>query len=127
MSKGALMFWGFVLILIVLGVSAAFLVKTGPNNLDGFAQCIKDKGVTFYGAFWCPHCQRTKAMFGSSAHLLPYVECSTPDGKDQLQVCKDKKITSYPTWVFPDGSELTGEHTLQELADKSGCKLPAAE
>ena len=121
------MFWGFVLILIVLGVSAAFLVKTGPNNLDGFAQCIKDKGVTFYGAFWCPHCQRTKAMFGSSAHLLPYVECSTPDGKDQLQVCKDKKITSYPTWVFPDGSELTGEHTLQELADKSGCKLPAAE
>lgn len=125
MKKGALIFWLVVLLLIVAGVGASVFVKQGPGNLDPFAQCLKDKGVIFYGAFWCPHCQRTKAMFGSSAHLLPYVECSTPDGQGQTQICKDKGIQSYPTWVFPNASStLTGEHTLQELSQASGCALP---
>ncbi len=92
--------------------------------LDSFATCLKAKGVIFYGAFWCPHCQATKKMFGSSAKLLPYVECSNPDGQTQTQICIDKKIVQYPTWVFPDGSQLSGERTLTELADKSQCQLP---
>ena len=124
MKRGALIFWVIILLLIVAGLGMAFFVKTGPGNLDSFTQCLKDKGVVFYGAFWCPHCQRTKAMFGSSAPLLPYVECSTPDGKGQTQACIDKKIQSYPTWVFPGGTVLTGERTLQELSSASGCSLP---
>lgn len=124
MKKGALIFWVIVLLLVVGGVGMSVFVKTGPGNLDGFTQCLKDKGVVFYGAFWCPHCQRTKALFGSSARLLPYVECSTPDGKGQLQICKDKSIQNYPTWIFPDESTLLGERTLKELSEKSGCILP---
>ncbi|MBI2612457.1 hypothetical protein HYW59_01430 [Candidatus Kaiserbacteria bacterium] len=122
-----LMFWIVVVILIVAALGAALFLKTGPSNLDSFAQCLKDKGAIFYGAFWCPHCQNTKRMFGSSEKLLPYVECSTPDGKAQLQACIDKEIKSYPTWEFADGSRLTGERTLQELADKTGCALPEAQ
>ncbi len=124
MSKGALAFWGFVVLIIALGLSASFFVKTGPSNLDSFAQCLKDKGAVFYGAFWCPHCQRTKAMFGSAAKLVPYEECSTSDGKSQLQACKDKDVKNYPTWIFADGSRITGERTLAELAEKTGCVLP---
>ncbi len=124
MKKGAVIFWVIILLLVVAGAGAAVFVKSGPGNLDSFTQCIKDSGVTFYGAFWCPHCQRTKAMFGSSAHLLPYVECSTPDGKSQTPICKDKQIQSYPTWMKPDGSSITGEHTLQELATFTSCQLP---
>ena len=124
MSKGALAFWGFIVVIIILGISASFFVKTGPGNLDTFAQCLKDKGAVFYGAFWCPHCQRTKALFGKSAKLLPYEECSTPDGKSRLQVCNDKDIQSYPTWIFADESRLTGERTLAELAEKTSCVLP---
>ena len=124
MSKGALIFWGLIVVLIVLGLGAAFFVKTGPGDLDSFTQCLEDKGAIFYGAFWCPHCQRTKALFGNSAKLLPYVECSTPDGKSQLQECKDKEIKTYPTWIFTDGNILTGERTLQELAEKTACALP---
>ena len=124
MKKGVLIFWGAILAVIVLGLSSSFFVKSGPGKYDKLAMCIKEQGVIFYGAFWCPHCQRTKAMFGSSAKLLPYEECSTPDGKGQLQICKDKKVESYPTWVFADGSRLTGERTLQELSEKSGCVLP---
>ena len=124
MKKGVLIFWGIIIGLIVIGVLASFLASARPNNLDSFAQCLKENGTKMYGAFWCPHCQRTKAMFGSAAQYLPYVECSTPDGQGQTQICIDKKISSYPTWVFPDGSMLTGEHTLQELADASKCPLP---
>ncbi|OGG53532.1 hypothetical protein A2851_03755 [Candidatus Kaiserbacteria bacterium RIFCSPHIGHO2_01_FULL_53_29] len=125
MKNGVVIFWLILIALIVAGVGASVFVKAAPSKLDGFAQCLKDKGVIFYGAFWCPHCQRTKAMFGSSAKLLPYVECSTPDGQGQTQICVDKKITSYPTWVFLNSTTtLTGERTLQELSSASGCPLP---
>jgi len=135
MKKGTLIFWLVVLALVVAGIGSSFTLNAGPGKLDSFAQCLKDKGVIFYGAFWCPHCQATKRMFGKSEALLPYVECSTPDGQGQTQICKDKNITGYPTWVFPLASTtagtnatstiLTGERTLEELATASGCQSPA--
>lgn len=98
--------------------------NTSTGELDSFATCLKDKKATFYGAFWCPHCQNQKALFGTSVKKLPYVECSTPDGKDQTQICKDKKVSGYPTWEFADGSRESGEQTLAGLATKTGCQLP---
>jgi hypothetical protein len=124
-KNGVLIFWLIIIVLIVGGVASSFYVGSQPGKYDSFAQCLSDKGAIFYGAFWCPHCQATKRMFGSSQRLLPYVECSTPNGQDQLQVCKDAGVQSYPTWVFPDGTRLTGERTLQELAAASTCELPA--
>jgi hypothetical protein len=62
-------------------------------------------------------------MFGKSAKLLPYVECSTPDGKGQLPICAEKDIKGYPTWTFTDGSQLSGEQTIQTLAEKTACPL----
>ena len=94
-----------------------------PSKLDGFAQCLKNSGAEFYGAFWCPHCQEQKALFGSSKTYLPYIECSNPDNT-QAQICKDKKIESYPTWIFKDGSQVSGKMELQVLADKTQCILP---
>ena len=115
-------------VLIVSVVGAIILLsgrKQEPGKLDRFAQCLKDKGAVFYGAYWCPHCQNQKKMVGSSESLLPYVECSTPDGKSQTKVCIDKKIESYPTWEFADGSRLNGEIPLEQLATETGCTLPS--
>ena len=123
MKRGVLIFWLIIVVLIVVGFAATFTIKAGPGQHDALAQCIKKQGVIFYGAFWCPHCQRTKGLFGASAKLLPYVECSTPDGKGQTQICIDKKITSYPTWIRPDGAVLGGEHTIEEWAAFSGCTV----
>ena len=53
-----------------------------------------------------------------------YTECSTPDASGQTQVCIDKGIKSYPTWIFADGSILNGDITLQQLSDKTSCTLP---
>ncbi len=118
-----------VIVILVLGTIGAALLNSsstpaGPGKYDTFAQCLKDKGAIFYGAFWCPHCQAEKALFGSSVKLLPYVECSTPDGSNQTAECKTKNIESYPTWVFADGSRLTGEIPLKTLSEKTSCPLP---
>ncbi len=98
----------------------------GPNL--ALAQCLKDNGAIFYGAFWCPHCKKQKADFGAAEAALPYVECSTADGNSQTPICAAKGIKSYPTWKFADGSELTGEQSLETLAGKANCTqtLPGA-
>ena len=126
-----------VIALLILGVVATVILRLGsgttpggPGKYDTFAQCLKDKGAVFYGAFWCPHCQAEKKLFGSSVKFLPYVECSTPDGNGQLQVCKDKNITGYPTWELADGTRLPDDSPigagvkLETLAAKTGCVLP---
>ncbi len=126
----------FILIigLLILGTVATVLLQSnstpaGPGKYDTFAQCLKDKGAVFYGAFWCPHCQAQKKLFGSSAKLLPYVECSTADGTGQLQVCKDKNITGYPTWILADGTLVPDDSPdgagvkLETLAAKTSCVL----
>lgn len=121
-----------VIILLIVGVVITVIVRSttvpsGPGKLDSFAQCLKDKGAVFYGAYWCPHCQDQKKLFGSSVKLLPYVECSTANGRGQLQVCKDKNISGYPTWEFADGSREGGKLSLEQLSEKTSCPLPTDE
>lgn len=130
MDKNAKIFIGIVAVLILAVAITAVARKGGgapasPGVYDEFATCLKDKGAVFYGAFWCPHCQSQKKLFGSSQKLLPYVECSTADGKAQTQACIDKDVKSYPTWEFADGSRLNGEIPLAQLAEKTSCALPA--
>lgn len=117
--------WISIIVLALIGGLVALLVTQAqkPGKYDTFTQCLADSGTKFYGAFWCPHCQAQKALFGKSAKLLPYVECSKPDGNGQLQVCIDEKVEGYPTWVFPDGTRESGEHTLEELAAKTSCVI----
>jgi len=98
-------------------------IPPAPGKYDAFAKCIADSGTKFYGAFWCPHCHNQKNMFGDAAQYLPYIECSLPDESGQTQVCIDKGIKHYPTWIFADGSQLTGEVQLSTLSDKTGCPL----
>ena len=114
-----------VVVVLIVGGLGIFLNKPSKESskLDGFAQCLKQSGAEFYGAFWCPHCQEQKAEFGSSKQYLPYVECSNTDNT-QKQICIDKKIESYPTWIFKDGSILSGKQDLKVLADKTQCVLP---
>ena len=115
---------------VLLGISAALAafiyIKTLPPPLgmyDSFAKCIAQTDTKFYGAFWCPHCHNQKNDFGDAAQYLPYVECSLPDGSGQTKACIDNGIKNYPTWIFPDGSRLTGETPLATLSQKTGCPL----
>lgn len=121
-EKNKLLWIGIIIAVVILG-GILYLKKNTPGQLDDFARCLDESGVTFYGAFWCPHCQEQKEMFGNSERLLPYVECSTANGQGTTITCQQEKITSYPTWEFADGSRQTGVLSLQALAEKSGCEL----
>jgi thiol-disulfide isomerase/thioredoxin len=119
-----------LLFLFLFGVMISLRSKENPTvagKLDTFARCLTNKGVKFYGAFWCPHCQAQKALFGSSAKLLPYIECSTPDAQGRTAICDEKKIEGYPTWEFFDGTREGGEITLSHLSEKTSCPLPPKE
>ena len=111
---------GALVIVIITGIA---WYSSQPGEYDDLAMCVKEKGAMFYGAFWCPHCQEQKASFGRSARLLPYTECSTPDGSGQLSVCKDKNIEGYPTWIFSDGSRMAQTLTPKELSQITSCIL----
>jgi thiol-disulfide isomerase/thioredoxin len=116
---------GIVAVLVLLGISYGIqgYTATLPGKYDGLAACLVEKGAMFYGAFWCPHCKDQKKLFGNSAKLLPYTECSAPDGKSQLQVCVDKDIQGYPTWIFADGTRKNEILTPEQLATTVGCPL----
>lgn len=117
-----------IVIFVIIAVLAVFAYvrmadrDQGPDLKTPLAECLTEKGVTFYGAYWCPHCTAQKKLFGRAMSKVTYVECAIPgDPRAQTQACKDANIEGYPTWVFPDGSRLSGEVSLQRLAEKSGC------
>jgi len=114
---------GSILVVIAL-IGAAVYYSMQPGKLDAFTTCLEEQGATFYGAFWCPHCNDQKRVFGRSQKLLPYVECSTPDRQNQTPECAEAGITGYPTWEFADGERATGPQTLATLAERTGCELP---
>ena len=114
-------------ILLAFALGAAVFVglqSARPSKYDDFAKCLTEKGATFYGAFWCPHCQNQKKIFGSAKKYLNYVECSTADGNGQLPTCNKAGIESYPTWDFGNEIRITGELSLSALAEQTNCQLP---
>lgn len=120
----------YIALVVVLFAGLIFMRNYSNTNsvaatspYDSFAQCLTDAGAKFYGAYWCPHCQDQKKLLKNSKKL-PYIECSTPNGQAQTQVCIDASITSYPTWVYADGSIGDGLQTLEQLSEKTSCAIP---
>lgn len=115
--------WVITAVVVVAVVGAYAWYQSQPGPYDTFARCISDSGAKFYGAFWCPHCQDQKKLFGRSARLLPYVECSTPDGQGTTATCTKDGVTQYPTWQFANGDRQIGTMTFEELAAKTNCSV----
>ena len=109
--------------IILTIVMLLILAACGSGQYDKLAQCLTDEGVTFYGAYWCPHCADQKERLGTSMKYITYIECSLPDKKGQTQVCKDENIKQYPTWEFQSGERAEGVQTPQKLSEKSGCAI----
>ena len=112
--------------LALLCLSAVTLSGADKAKLDDFARCLGDKKAVMYGAFYCEHCKEQKDLFGDSAQYLPYVECVERGTRKVTDQCKALAIRRTPTWIFEQsGERLEGKVlSLQELSQKSGCKLP---
>ncbi len=98
------------------------------SSMDSFANCLADKGVKEYGAFWCPNCAKQRKMFEDSYEIIKekgvYVECDARGENEQSSLCIEKGIKGYPTWEFEDGSKIQGVVQLNTLAEKAGCEAP---
>lgn len=77
-------------------------------------------GARVYTAYWCPHCQTQKAMFGAEAVAkLNVIECAAERPNSRQELCKAKRIKALPTWEI-NGRMETGVQTLEQLANWSG-------
>jgi len=88
-------------------------------QLAALADHLRENGAVVYGAYWCPHCQEQKQMFGPAASSLPYVECDPRGANAQPGACQAAGVRAYPTWVI-GGQRIEGEVTPSELARLSG-------
>lgn len=111
---------------LILGSLAVLWAGSRPPksqyDMLAFAQCLKEKKATMYGAAWCSHCQAQKALFGDAFKEVPYVECP-----ENIQQCVAQGVEGYPTWIFADGERAVGEQSLEVLAQKTGCTLAPAQ
>ena len=115
---------GAVVVLTLIAVIGVFPRQAPqPGTYDAFATCLTEKNVSMYGAYWCPHCQNQKKMFGDSWDRVAYVECAVRGSNVQAKICQDAGIKGYPTWVFSDGSRVPGEMSFAQLSEKTGCAL----
>jgi uncharacterized membrane protein len=90
-----------------------------PDRLSALADYLRQNGAVFYGAYWCPHCQAQKQMFGAAANKLPYVECDPRGTNAQPGACQAAGVKAYPTWVV-NGQKVEGEVSPSDLARLSG-------
>ncbi len=123
-SNSATYLYAAAAIVVIVLIVIVIKQNSGPSKYDSFAQCLTTQGVKMYGAWWCPHCQNQKKLFDGSFDKVTYIECSAPGSKAMNQQCRDAGIEGFPTWEFVDGSRLSGERSLDELAKKSQCELP---
>ena len=116
------------LVIIIIAFSLLLTACAGPQvdqaKVDTFAKCLTEKGATMYGAFWCPHCAKTKKRFGTSFQYVDYVECDPRGDDEQAELCLEKEIENYDTWEFADGSRVVGEPSFVTLSEKTGCPVP---
>jgi len=101
----------------------AITSDSGPAEI-ALAQHLKQVGAKMYGAWWCPHCQEQKQLFGkTAASQFPYIECDPRGQNPQPDLCQTAGIESYPTWEI-NGKTYSGTQSLEELANASGYQGP---
>jgi len=110
--------------LLILGTIITIISRPAESNIsstkyDTFAKCLALKNLTMYGTVWCSHCKAEKARFGDSFKYVPYVECT-----ENPNLCLEKGVESYPTWLDENGGKYIGEQGLEKLSQISSCELP---
>ncbi len=98
------------------------------DNVDmkALAKAIAASGAKFFGADWCPFCTEQKEKFGEGAFDLPFIEVSNPD-HTLNEVGVANNISQLPTWVFADGTRVTGVLEIEELLAYTGVTIPQGE
>jgi arsenate reductase-like glutaredoxin family protein len=91
---------------------------------EQLAQCLKAKGVKFYGSPKCGHCNKQKEMFEGAFEKYLSTNFHNCKGSSAEQAeCARRGTYPFPTWVEPtSGKKLPGpEHSLEQIARTFSC------
>lgn len=93
-------------------------LKPSNSEQKALGEWLRQRGIIFYGAWWCPACFQQKNLFGKEAgNRLPYVECDKEErGRRQ---CQAAAVKAFPTWVM-GGQRLEGVQSIEQLKRWSG-------
>tara|TARA_Y100001968_G_scaffold49997_2_gene40419 strand:+ start:8251 stop:9195 length:945 start_codon:yes stop_codon:yes gene_type:complete len=90
--------------------------KSSKSAIE-LASYLTNKGAVMYFAYWCKYCALQKELFGKEAvQKLTLIECAEDGQNNQNLLCKEKGISSYPSWEI-NGKITSGALPLDELAD----------
>ena len=82
-----------------------------------FAKFLNDNNIVMYSAYWCPHCNDQKQLFGKKAvEELIIVECAKDGKNNQYKLCQEKGIEGFPSWEI-NNQIYSGTMSLNELAE----------
>jgi hypothetical protein len=99
-------------------------LQASSTEQVALAEWLHERGVIFYGAWWCPACFQQKNLFGKEAgNRLPYVECDRDEAGRRRCAAADVRV--FPTWLL-DGRRLEGVQTVEELKSWSGFRSAVA-
>lgn len=89
--------------------------KKDSAYIEKLAKFMSEKGMVMFGAYWCPHCQDQKKLFGDAFKYVDYVECDEKGPNANPDECVANGIEGYPTWVY-QGQQYGGYKSFSELA-----------
>ena len=82
-----------------------------------FAKYLRDNNIVMYSAYWCPHCNDQKKLFGKKAvEELIIVECAKDGKNNNYKLCQEKGIEGFPSWEI-NNEIYSGTRSLNELAE----------
>jgi len=107
------------------GTSSQKLTTTSGQSSTAkvaLATHLKQVDAKFYGAYWCPYCQKQQDLFGEQAmKQVNYIECDEKGKNPRPGLCQQANVRSLPTWEIK-GQQYPGMLSLEELADASDYK-----
>ncbi len=87
-----------------------------------FAKYLSDNKVVMYSAYWCPHCNDQKQLFGKEAiNKLVIIECAKDGKNNKYKLCQDKGIEGFPSWEI-NNEIYSGTRSLKELSQMTNYK-----
>lgn len=111
---------------VVAGASTEQQPSYDSAYIEKLAKFLSEKGAVMYGAYWCPHCQDQKKLFGDAVKYIDYVECDAKGPNANPDECVAQGIDGYPTWIY-QGKKFSGTQSLADLAKMVGfSEEPAA-
>jgi len=92
------------------------ITTISSNEKVKFAKYLSVNKIVMYSAYWCPHCNDQKQLFGKEAvEELIIVECAKDGQNNQYKLCQEKGIEGFPSWEI-NNVVYSGTRSLKELA-----------